>query len=365
MRAPDGHWIPPRRSPSSRGRALARRPWPALAAAGLALAAPPGTALAGIASISGPDVNAPGGVSYVDPFNESNGVFIAGPGTDSASGFPLYTVREDRNTTPRVLPHCSVASVAGPPFVFRCVARRLTLVFGVPVNVRVDSFDVRLGGGNDALSTSDGLGGLVGFGMTTGFVSGGSGDDTLTTGRARTNDRIFGETGNDFIESAGGADVLRGGEGNDIIAAIDDAAARGADRVICDEGADFAQIDLLDVIPFPTCESVQRAAIDQHPTVRIARRAVSVRDGEARVRLSCPAASTADCDGRLALSRVAGARRFRLGAAGYRIARGGREVVSVPVSLAPGRRIRAEAVSRERDANGLPKVARAQVGLVS
>jgi hypothetical protein len=88
------------------------------------------------------------------------------------------------------------------------------------------------------------------------------------------------------------------------------------------------------------------------------------KTGVAPIRLTCPAASPTDCDGRLALSRVAGAWRVRLGATGYEIARGESAVVSVPVTLGAGRRIRAEAVSRERDAHGLPKVAKVQLGRI-
>ena len=87
-------------------------------------------------------------------------------------------------------------------------------------------------------------------------ASGGEGDDTIT-GDAGFN-HLYGLTGKDTIDGAGGGhDVLRGGPGADTVRARDASPLFG--DVGCGGDADTAIVDAADLVA-PDCETVDRAA---------------------------------------------------------------------------------------------------------
>jgi len=298
----------------------------------LLAAALPGKALAGTVSITGPGTNTPGGLTFAgDTFR--NVVHIA---TLSGS----YTVRDDPHT---------FTGAASP-----CIHSD----FAVAICPRpVSTYTFRLGGGNDTFFNDD-----TWPGLTNGYAEGADGDDTLNTGGATSDDRLFGQAGNDFLASGGGVDILRGGPGDDTINAVDVPEARGADRVICDEGFDRATVDLLDTIPFADCESVQRAAIDQFPITRLGTSEVRVGPSGAPVRVTCPKKATQVCEGTLTLRRP-GRSRPVLGTVPYRVRRGTAETVLVTLPSLTGR-VRGQAVARERDPHGMPRTTTVSLTLI-
>jgi Ca2+-binding RTX toxin-like protein len=93
-------------------------------------------------------------------------------------------------------------------------------------------FEIKAGGGNDAIVTSNGndiLSGEAGndsikSGGGNDNVTGGLGNDLLMAGDGSDfvaggdgNDRVSGDAGNDRISGEGGNDVLSGGDGNDLL----------------------------------------------------------------------------------------------------------------------------------------------------
>lgn len=218
-----------------------------------------------------------------------------------------------------------------------------------PDNRRVQLYDVRLGDGNDGV-LFDERNGLLG--LDGGTVSRGAGNDGLLGGSPP--DRLFGGDGDDTLVGGARPDVLSGGVGNDFINAsfADPSAADRRDRILCGSGRDVVFADLTDDIALrDTCEEIHQAAVDQHPTVRIARTAVRIDGGQARLRVTCPRRSTTACVGRLSIRRAG----RTLASATYRIAKGRR--ATVPMRLSSrlrGRTVRAAA--RERDAGGRPKI---------
>jgi hypothetical protein len=185
-------------------------------------------------------------------------------------------------------------------------------------------------------------------------LDGRSGDDTLYGGSA--NDTIFGGPGSDTIYDFGGDDSIQTVDG------IPDTVSCGAgDR-------DLAQIDLKDTLSDSSCENVQRAAVDQGPTVRVAPGAVTLDHGRAQVRLSCPRSPEGRCAGTLTLSRIVGTsgrpstpttkgtykvHTRLLARAPYQLATGQSATVSVPVVGTISKRVQVTLV--ETDANGKPK----------
>jgi Ca2+-binding RTX toxin-like protein len=316
-----------------------RRLGPALLVAGLAVVALPASALAGTASLTPPGSNVPGGVTY-NGDTLRNVVHIGAPSSS-------YSVTDDITTVTATAPCLRVA--AGQAFCPKTSG-------GQPVT----SYTVRLGDGNDTFFNDDTL-----VGLTNGYAEGGPGDDSLNTGRAPTNDRLFGQDGNDFIASGGGSDILRGGAGDDTINAVDVAEARGGDRIFCDAGFDRVTADLLDTIPFAAdCEVVQTAAIDQFPITGLGTAPVRVRNGAVPLRVTCPRKATAVCAGTLTLRRGASGAGRRLGSAPYRVRRGASATVLVPVPAQLSGRIRAQAAARETDPHGMPKLTTVQLTLV-
>jgi hypothetical protein len=168
-------------------------------------------------------------------------------------------------------------------------------------------------------------------------------------------DTLIGSVGNNILDGmlgssgAVGSDTLRGNSGNDTI----DATGGKPDTVSCGPGNDKASLDLVDAIP-PDCEDISQAAVGQHPTVGISRRAARARGGRAlRVRLSCPRKLRRGCRGKLSLRDAAGR---SLGSRRYsRIRRGRSRRVLVPLNARGRRARRITAVASERDRNGKPK----------
>lgn len=78
---------------------------------------------------------------------------------------------------------------------------------GVTLNLAQAEVEIAQGSrGNDI---------FIGGGVSTVYIAGGDGDDTLIGGAA--NDALAGEDGDDFIDGGAGNDVLRGHRGNDVV----------------------------------------------------------------------------------------------------------------------------------------------------
>jgi Ca2+-binding RTX toxin-like protein len=203
-------------------------------------------------------------------------------------------------------------------------------------------------------------------------VIGGSGADGLASGPKTTvRHTLDGGAGNDFIAGNLGSDVLTGGSGQDTLSGFDGndslfARDGDPDTLSCGTGLDIAQIDLHDPPPPADCDSVDRAAIDQGPNVRIG--PVRLAGRAPLVRLTCPRSPEGRCAGTLTLRRIVGTRGSAatpttkstlrlitrlLGSARYQIAIGYSATVHVPVAGVASGRI--QVISVEPDANGRPK----------
>jgi Ca2+-binding RTX toxin-like protein len=184
-------------------------------------------------------------------------------------------------------------------------------------------------GGDDAITVGE----VGSFAVT---ASGGPGNDSLTGGGA--SDTFRGGSGNDTITPGGGLDVVSGDEGDDRVDIRDNTAdvARGGDgndSVI----ADAASLDVLDgfetvdrtpvVTPPPVDDSTQPVAIGGGT--------IKVRRSTASIKLSCPAISSGNCTGSLALRTAKGVKLgglkavLQLGSARYDLASGGSQTVKV------------------------------------
>jgi Ca2+-binding RTX toxin-like protein len=191
-------------------------------------------------------------------------------------------------------------------------------------------------GGNDAISVGE-----VGTHEVT--ASGGAGNDTLTG--AGSSETFLGGSGNDTITAGGGLDVVTADEGDDQVNIRDrtaDVARGGAgnDSVV----ADVAQLDILDGF-----ETVDRTPNATPPPVDTKTRPVIIRGGPVKVKrgtasiqVSCPAISSGNCTGSLALGtakriKLAGLKvALQLGSKRYNIAPGTSRTVKV--KLAKGSR---------------------------
>ena len=193
-------------------------------------------------------------------------------------------------------------------------------------------------------------------------VIGGSGAAGLSSGpKATVRHALDGGAGNDLIVGNLGSDVLTGGSGQDTLSGFDGNDSLFAndgepDTVGCGTGLDIAQIDLHDTLQDAlACESVQRAAVDQGPNVRIG--SVRLANRAALVRLTCPRSPEGRCAGTLTLRRIVGTRSSAvgglLGSTRYRIAIGYSAAVRVRVAGRSSGRVRV--ISVEPDATGRPK----------
>jgi Ca2+-binding RTX toxin-like protein len=174
-------------------------------------------------------------------------------------------------------------------------------------------------------------------------ASGGASDDTLTGGGS--SETFLGGSGNDTITPGGGLDVVSADEGDDQVNVRDrtaDVARGGAgnDSAVADNG----QLDILDGF-----ETVDRTPNATPPPVDTKTRAVTIRGGTVKVRrgtasikLSCPAISSGNCAGSLAIRTAKGVKLaglkgvVQLGTARYTIAPGASRTLKV--KLAKGSR---------------------------
>lgn len=137
-------------------------------------------------------------------------------------------------------------------------------------------------GGNDADT-------LIGESGVVNVLSGGPGGDFLNSGNTVNGVFIGPDVDGDQVKGAGGADTI-----NTVDGVLDD--------VSCRTEIDTATVDLKDTPPdpIPDCETVNRAAVDQHPTLRIVPRPrLLTEQGELVVRLHCPRELDLPCKGKL------------------------------------------------------------------
>ena len=184
--------------------------------------------------------------------------------------------------------------------------------------------------------------------------------------------QVFGGPGNDVIDASHGTGAfgrglsLFGDDGSDIINSNNGIA----DAVFCGANGDKAFVDLKDgPTGFRDCEAVSQAAIDQHPTVEIRGRSLSLRHGSngrrsTGVELRCPRALHSGCRGALAISTLGGSsggsevightRYHRIAAASSALVR-----LRIQGALAHAARrnghIRVRVEATEQDAHGMPK----------
>ena len=193
-------------------------------------------------------------------------------------------------------------------------------------------------GGDDAITVGE----VGSFSVT---ASGGAGNDTLTGGGS--SGTFLGGSGNDTITPGGGIDVVSADEGDDQVNIRDrtaDLALGGAgnDSVVADVG----QLDILDGF-----EAVDRTpnATPASPPVHTSTQPVTIRGGTVRARrgiasikVSCPATSSGNCTGSLAVRtaksiKLAGLKvALQLGSARFNIAPGASKTLKV--RLAKGSR---------------------------
>ncbi|HEY1593804.1 MAG TPA: calcium-binding protein [Thermoleophilaceae bacterium] len=190
-------------------------------------------------------------------------------------------------------------------------------------------------GGDDTITDGD----VGDFSVT---AAGGAGNDTLTGGGA--SETFLGGSGNDTITAGGGLDVVSGDDGDDQVNIRDNTAdvatgGAGNDSVV----ADAAGVDVID--GFENVDQTQVVAPAAPPAidnttrpVRIAGGTLHVSKGHVSVRVSCPANSSGNCTGSLALLtarhvRIGGLSVvLQLGSARYDVAAGTTATVRVKVA---------------------------------
>jgi Ca2+-binding RTX toxin-like protein len=218
-------------------------------------------------------------------------------------------------------------------------------------------------GGDDTTNVGD-----VGAYAVT--AAGNSGNDTLTGGPS--SETLLGGTGNDTINPGGGLDVVSADEGDDRVDIRDKTAdvARGGDgndTVVADVGNldildGFETIDRTPNATPPPAQVDSSAVQDAPPSqaadvatrpVTITGGRVKVTRGTAPIKVSCPATSTSNCAGSLAVltaqaARLAGLKAvLQLGRARYDIAPGTSKTLKVKL---------AKGIQRLANRNGRLKV---------
>jgi Ca2+-binding RTX toxin-like protein len=187
-------------------------------------------------------------------------------------------------------------------------------------------------GGNDSISVGE-----VGSYEVTG--SGGAGNDALAGGGS--SETFLGGSGNDTITPGGGFDVVSADDGDDQVDVRDKTAdlARGGDgndSVVADVG----QLDILD--GFEAVDRTPNATpppVDSrtHP-VTIRGGTVKVKRGVASIKVSCPAISSGNCTGSLAVRTARGVKlaglkvTLQLGSARYNIAPGASKALKLKLA---------------------------------
>jgi Ca2+-binding RTX toxin-like protein len=207
-------------------------------------------------------------------------------------------------------------------------------------------------GGDDSITVGD-----VGSYEVT--AAGDAGNDTLTGGPS--SETLLGGSGNDAINAGDGIDVVSGDDGDDRVDVRDKTAdlARGGngnDTVIADPG----NLDILDGFetvdrtpnesppagppgrqdhpPAPQADAGPQAGAVSTLPVRIGGGATKVRRNIAAIRISCPASSSGNCTGSLAVvtaktAKLAGLKAvLQLGLARYDIAPGTARTVKVRIA---------------------------------
>jgi Ca2+-binding RTX toxin-like protein len=173
------------------------------------------------------------------------------------------------------------------------------------VDFVAEALTVNAGGGDDQLTVSPGLPGLL---VT---ADGGPGNDSLTG--AEEADSLVGGAGNDSLNGGGGSDLLDGQDGDDRLLARDG----HGDLVRGGTGNDSAQTDALTVDAVDGVETIDATPPPPAPDTKallptLGHITVVRSHGRriARVPLSCPAAETGGCQTTVTLTT---ARTIRLG----------------------------------------------------
>jgi hypothetical protein len=167
--------------------------------------------------------------------------------------------------------------------------------------------------------------------------AGGPGNDTLTGGGS--SELFLGGSGNDTINPGGGVDVVSADDGDDQVNVRDrtgDVARGGAgnDAVIADNG----QTDILDGFEAVDRTPNEKPRVTKTLPVTIGGAIVTARKGTASIKLSCPAGSSANCTGLLALRtakavKLAGLKAvLELGSKRYNIAPGATKTLKVKLA---------------------------------
>src|SRR5580765_2211259 len=237
------------------------------------------------------------------------------------------------------------------------------------VDFAAEALAVNGGGGDDQLTVSPGLPGLL---VT---ADGGSGNDLLSG--ADEADSFVGGAGNDTLTGGGGSDLLDGQDGDDRLLARDG----HGDLVRGGTGTDSAQTDALTVDAVDGVETIdatpQPPAPDTKALLPTLGHITVVRSHGhlvARIPLSCPAAETGGCQTTVTLTTVRTIRLGRvramlvLGSNSVSLRAGQRRVLSIPLAAGAGTLARHGSVSTRvqiatRDAAGNAASRRVAVNL--
>jgi Ca2+-binding RTX toxin-like protein len=169
-------------------------------------------------------------------------------------------------------------------------------------------------------------------------ASGGAGNDTLIGGGS--SETFLGGSGNDTITPGGGLDVVSADDGDDKVNVRDKTAdlARGGagnDSVV----ADRATLDVLD--GFEAVDRTPNVTPPGHTRARavtIRAGTVKVKRGTAAIKISCPASSSGNCTGSLAVRTAKGIKlagrkvALRIGSARYDVAPGASTTLKVKLA---------------------------------
>jgi Ca2+-binding RTX toxin-like protein len=237
------------------------------------------------------------------------------------------------------------------------------------VDFSAEALAVNGGGGDDQLTVSPGLPGLL---VT---ADGGSGSDSLNG--AEEADSLVGGAGNDTLTGGGGSDLLDGQDGDDRLLARDG----HGDLVRGGTGNDSAQTDALTVDAVDGVETIDATPPPPAPDTKallptIGHITVVRSHGHfiARVPLSCPAAETGGCQTTVTLTtgRTIRLGRVRaalvLGSGSVSLRGGQRTTLSIPLAagvatLARHGRVSTRVQIATRDAAGNAASRRVAVSL--
>ena len=237
------------------------------------------------------------------------------------------------------------------------------------VDFAAEALAVNGGGGDDQLTVSPGLPGLL---VT---ADGGSGNDLLSG--ADEADSFVGGAGNDTLTGGGGSDLLDGQDGDDRLLARDG----HGDLVRGGTGTDSAQTDALTVDAVDGVETIDATPPPPAPDTKallptLGHITVVRSHGHliARIPLSCPAAETGGCQTTVTLTTARTIRLGRvramlvLGSNSVSLRGGQRRTLSIPLVAGVGTLARHGSVSTRvqiatRDAAGNAASRRVAVSL--